>query len=64
MIERGRGNWRAPKGEERHNAILTERQVREIRASDERGCDLADRYGVSRCTISAIRVGRLWKHLR
>lgn len=63
MIERGRGNWRAPKGEERHNAILTEDNVREIRASNERGVDLAARFGVSPVTISAIRVGRLWKHL-
>lgn len=63
MIERERGNWRAPKGEERHNAILTEDQVRYIRSSDERGIDLAERFGVKPTTISAIRVGRLWKHL-
>jgi hypothetical protein len=63
MMERGRGNWRAPNGEDRHNAILTEDQVRYIRTSDERGKDLAERYGVKQVTISAIRHGRIWKHI-
>lgn len=63
MIARGRGNWRAPQGEERHNAILTEDRVREILASNERGVDLAERYGVKQATISAIRHRRIWKHV-
>lgn len=63
MIERGRGNWRAPKGEERHNAILTEDDVRYIRSSKERGVDLARRFGVTPTSIAAIRNGRSWKHV-
>jgi hypothetical protein len=63
MIDRGRGNWRAPKGEERHNAILTEDRVRYIRASNERGIDLAERFGVKPTTVAAIRKRRLWKHI-
>ena len=50
-------------GERNARTILTEENVRYIRASTERGAALARRFGVGRCCISAIRTGRNWKHL-
>jgi len=58
-----------PKGEDHHMAILTEDQVREIRAelqadgSRGQGLALAHRYGVSASCISDIRRGRAWGHV-
>lgn len=63
MIRRGRGNWRSPKGEASPTAILTEAQAREIKFGSEMGSVLAKRFGISQATVSAIRRGRLWKHL-
>lgn len=63
MISRGRGNWRSLKGEKSPTAVLTAEQAREIKFSDEMGTALAARFGISQSTISAIRRGRLWKHL-
>lgn len=40
------------------NTIITDAQAAEIRASTETGVALAAKYGVARCTISAIKVGR------
>lgn len=51
------------RGEACYRAVLTDQDVRDIRASNERGKDLAERYGVSRATITDIRKGRSWKHL-
>jgi len=42
---------------------LTERQVLEIRASNERGCVISKRYKVSDGTISEIRNGITWSHI-
>lgn len=53
------------RGEKRHNAILSAADVRDIRRrleAGERGMDLALRYGVKRCTISAVKHGRNWSH--
>ncbi len=50
-------------GEDAPNAYLTESMVRMILKSNEPGVLLAKKYGVSPATISAIRVGRIWKHL-
>lgn len=53
-------------GELCYNAKLTESQVREIKAilsaDPPRGTGqrLAEKYGVDKCTISAIKKGRLW----
>jgi hypothetical protein len=49
------------KGEKHGHSKLTEVQVREIRASDKRNCELAKIYNVSRETISGIRLGITWK---
>jgi hypothetical protein len=55
-------NRRGSKGEARsHN--LKDQDVRDIRASTERGTDLAKRYGISKATITDIRKGRSWKHI-
>jgi len=55
------------RGEGNASAILTEIQVREIRAKYKpykyEQKTLALEYGVSRATISGIVDGRLWKHL-
>jgi len=58
-----KGRQVSPPGEQHGIVILKERQVRQILKSDESGVSLALRFGVSQSTISAIRHGRLWKHL-
>lgn len=40
---------------------LSESDVVDIRASKDRPCDLARRYGVAPCTISNIKAGRMRK---
>ena len=44
--------------------ILTEKQAKEILASDDHSCDLAERYVVDYVTISKLRRGETWKHLK
>jgi DNA-binding XRE family transcriptional regulator len=55
------------RGERNAAAVLTETQVREIRAKYQpykyQQSTLAEEYGVSRHTISGIVDGRLWRHL-
>ena len=55
------GTWQA--GEKHPLAKLTEADVLAIRASTETYKALALRYNVTEGTISAVRTGRLWKHL-
>lgn len=50
-----KGRTRAPSGERHGRAKLTTEQVDEIRQSDERGIDLARKFGVAQSTISEIR---------
>lgn len=64
MMSKGRGNWRAPRGEDSPRAIITEAQAREILFSDEKGTVLAARFGIKPTTVCAIRRGRLWAHLQ
>jgi hypothetical protein len=49
------------KGETQGHSKLTEQQVREIRASDKRNCELAKIYNVHKGTISHIKRGINWK---
>lgn len=49
------------RGERHYKTRLTQQQVNEIRASSDRGVDLAQRYGVSQQSISDIRTGRRWR---
>lgn len=51
------------RGERCASAKLTAPQVIEILASNERGIDLAARFGISQQTISSIRHHRTWLHL-
>ena len=46
-----------------YKAVLTDDNVREIRASSERGKTLAERFKVTKQTITDIRKGRSWKHI-
>lgn len=51
------------RGESCYRAALTEQDVRNIRESNERGKDLAARFGVSPQTITDIRKRRSWTHI-
>lgn len=51
-------------GERCHTAVLTEDDVRVIlRHPLARSDDLADKFGVSRACVNAIRGGRTWRHV-
>jgi hypothetical protein len=55
-----------PVGETNPRAILTEEEVIEIRALIKGNANqtaLARQYGVSRCTISDIKLGKSWTHV-
>jgi hypothetical protein len=59
-----RGRYRCASGEEHGHTTLTEEQVVSIRlllSQRESGTSLADRFGVSRGTISNIKLGKTWK---
>lgn len=50
-------------GDANGNHVLSEAQAFAIKMSRAKGVDLADAYGVSPSTVSAIRTGRLWSHM-
>lgn len=50
----------ANRGERHGMSVLTEEQVREIRASKESARTLGDRFGVSEWAIYKVRSGRSW----
>jgi hypothetical protein len=54
---------RRPKGEANHNAKLTESKVRFIRSTDESAAKLAEKFGVTREHIWAVRRNRVWSHV-
>lgn len=64
MIAKGRDYKRGMKGETNHEARLTEDIVRAIRVSGERAWQAAERYGVSKSLIHAVRQRRLWAHVQ
>lgn len=51
------------RGESCYRAALTEQDVRNIQDSNERGKDLAAKFGVSPQTITDIRKRRSWTHI-
>jgi hypothetical protein len=56
----------APRGEKNHNAKLSDEAIRIIRATPKKhgsGRALAEKFGVSMSLISAVRVGRVWRHV-
>jgi HNH endonuclease len=61
MYSKGRGYKLT--GENNPRAILSVKDVLEIRESGEKTYKLADKFGVSKQTISAIRARRNWKHV-
>jgi hypothetical protein len=66
-LAKGRGRSRAPKGEAHRDAVLTEDQVREIRARYAAGGIpyrvLAAEFGVHLVTISQLVTRKTWKHV-
>lgn len=63
MIAKGRHARQAPKGEASGVAVLTEADVRMIRASTETNKAIADRLGVAINTVRSVRIGRTWAHI-
>jgi len=60
------GPKRNPKGSEHPNAVLTEENVRALRAAHERGVSLSQlaiEYGIHRSTVINITTGRAWSHV-
>lgn len=57
MADKGRAIIPVSYGEKHGKAKLTDDQVSEIKASSDSGVELANRYGVSRSTISSVRLG-------
>ena len=51
-------------GEHRPLSVLTAQEVRAIRAATGRQKEIADVYGVHQVTISKIKRGLLWSHLK
>lgn len=69
MWGKGRGKSSPPRhrlpewsrrGEEHHNAKVTAAQVAEIRSSNDSLRALAERFGVSKSAVHAIRIGKNW----
>ena len=59
MMNRGR----SLKGEKQHLSKLTEKQVLEIRTSEEPQTVLVKRFNVGKATISKIKNRKTWKHI-
>ena len=47
----------------RHKTKLTEQQVLDIRAPNKSGVELGNEYGVTKATISDIRLRKIWRHI-
>lgn len=60
MIEKGRSR----KGERHHAAKLTDNDVLAIRADERALSEIAGDYPVHKATISAIKNGKLWGHVK
>ena len=65
MDRKGRRGYTGSKGENNHNAKLTENDVREIRAAQggETGVSLARRYRVTSALISLVQSRKAWRHV-
>lgn len=63
MIRKGRDKRGIHPGKLNGRAKLSEQDVADIRSSAESGVALAAQYNVSSQTISAIRSGKLWRHI-
>lgn len=56
-----RGGLEHPSAEDHHNSKLTNEQAREIRESDMKQQELADKYDVSTATISHVQTGKRYE---
>jgi hypothetical protein len=66
MWDKGRqGDRKLRRGEDHHKAVLTEEQVRDIKARARTGLysELGREFGVSYITIRDISLGRTWTHI-
>jgi len=67
-ISSARKNNHSPRqdmlGEKNINAKLTEQNVRDIRNNLSNNIKIADKYNVSSTTISDIKLGKYWKHVK
>lgn len=61
MMAKGRNH--PSRGEANGRAKLTDEQVRGIRSDTRHAAQIAESYGVSRCTIYAIRANKKWRHV-
>jgi hypothetical protein len=64
MERKGRARKRGKPGTEHRQAKLTDQDVRDIRAGGASDAANSIKYGVSRATIHAIRVGKTWRHVK
>lgn len=62
-LDQARHGTRA-RGEMRPEAKLTARKVQYILMSNETAVSLAAKYGVTRSTVTAVRIGKNWKHIK
>lgn len=62
-VSKSRWGKRGMKGEKHGRALITESDVRAIRASELTGRTLAEKYGLSPGAIQHIRLRRTWKHV-
>lgn len=58
-----RGRQRGPRGERAPSNKLAQTQVVAIHDDPRRQSVIASEYGIAQCTVSAIKRGRIWKHL-
>lgn len=62
--EIGRKGGQATRGSQKGTAKLTEEQALEVLTSSESCYQMAKRLGVNRSTLTSIRAGKAWRHLR
>lgn len=58
-----KGRQRGAQGELNSKAKLTAEDIALIREAQGSQTDIAERFGVTQTTVSAIKVGRTWKHI-
>ncbi len=63
MIAKGRHRYTPHLGEKNGQAVLTEKQVKQIRKATNSRRELASKYGVSPRTIKAVISRQNWKHV-
>ena len=63
MMKKGRHGYGRFPGSQNKSAKLTEQQVLEIRALPGPNRLIAEKYGVSKCTIDEIRARKTWRHI-